>query len=253
MKKPLKIIFVIIAIIIFIIILPIFVLYKNQTVAVLGYHNFTNESSLNEMQINIDKFKKQMSYLKKHRYHTLTLEEMECFLNKTCKIPKKSVLITMDDGYLSNYDLAFPILKEYDFNAVVFYMGVNSKESNNTYMNLDTIKKARIEYPQIEFASHTYDLHHPEDYQLDFETIDKDFIKQDKILHTFYFAYPYGHVSDNFIKALEKNNYKLAFTFGPDKEHRKAKQTDDKYHIPRLNISASIPLWKFKLRLIIPF
>ncbi len=253
MKKYLNKILIIILIINLIIITLFLILYKDQTVAILGYHDFTPDTTQNEMQISTDNFKKQMHYLKKHHYHTLTLKEMECFMNKTCKIPRKSVLITMDDGYQSNYNLAFPILKEYDFNATVFYIGVNYKEKNYTFMNKDTIKMAKDKYPNIEFASHTYNLHEVNDYMLDFDTINKDFKKQNEVLKTSYLAYPYGHVSDNFIKALEKNNYALAFTFGPGKEHRKAKQTDDKYRIPRLNISSSMPLWKFKLRLQMPY
>ena len=32
----------------------------------------------------------------------------------------------MDDGYQSNYDLAFPLLKKYNMNATVFYLGINA-------------------------------------------------------------------------------------------------------------------------------
>ena len=111
----------------------------------------------------------------------------------------------------------------------------------------------RKDYPNIEFASHSYNLHHEMDYLLDYDKINEDFQKQKETIDTKYFAYPYGHVSDNLEKALKANDYRLAFTFGPNKEHRKAKQTDDKYHIPRLNISSSMPAWKFKIRLLMPY
>ncbi len=249
MKK--KVLFVICLILI--IVAGICIIYREQTIAVLGYHDFTSTKSENEMQIEIDKFEKEMKYLKRHHYHTITLKEMECFINKTCTLPRKSILITMDDGYSSNYDLAFSILKKYQFNAVVFYIGTNYNENNSIYMNKAIIEKAQKEYPNIEFASHTYDLHHEEDYLLDYDSINNDFQKQKEVIKTKYFAYPYGHVSKNIEKALQNNNYKLAFTFGPDKEHRKAKQTDDKYHIPRLNISANMPYWKYVIRLLMPF
>lgn len=228
------------------------IIYKDQTITVLGYHDFTNSESTNEMQMKIEKFEKQMKYLKKHHYKTITLKEMKCFMNKTCRLPRKSILITMDDGYYSNYELAFPILKKYNFDAVVFYMGVNYNGENKNYMNEEIIEKSKEEYPNIEFASHSYDLHHEEDYLLDYDKIDADFKEQAKNIKTKYFAYPYGHVSKNLEQALKENNYELAFTFGPGKEHRKAKQTDDKYHIPRLNISSSMPFWKFKVRLLLP-
>lgn len=248
-KKIIKIILIILVIIILFIIL----IYRKQTVAVLGYHNFTNLISEDNMQIEIKKFEKEMKYLKKHNYHTITLEEMSCFINKTCKLPRKSVLITMDDGYQSNYDLAFPILKKYNLNAVVFYLGVNYSSNSSIYMNKKTIEKAKKEYPNIEFASHSYDLHHEENYLLDYDKINNDFKKQENIISTKYFAYPYGNTSKNFEKSLKNNNYSLAFTFGPGKEHRKATQNDNKYYIPRLNISNDMPYWKFVLRLLMPY
>lgn len=233
--------------------IALIIIYKDQTITVLGYHDFTSSESTNEMQMEIANFEKQMKYLKRHHYKTITLKEMECFINKTCHLPRKSILITMDDGYYSNYELAFPILKKYNFNAVVFYMGINYNGGNKNYMDKEIIGKSKKEYPNIEFASHSYNLHHEMDYLLDYDKINEDFKKQKKIIDTKYFAYPYGHTSDNLEKALQENDYRLAFTFGPREEHRKAKQTDDKYYIPRLNISSSMPFWKFKIRLLLPY
>ena len=172
-------------------------LYKDQRITVLGYHDFTEGDSVSNMQMNIKKFDKQMKYLKDHNYNVITLKQMDCFINKTCKIPRKSVLITMDDGYKSNYDLVFKVLKKYNFNGVVFYMGVNYNGENENYMDLKMIKEAKRKYPNIEFASHTYDLHHENDYLLSYEEINNDFKKMNNVIDTKYFAYPYGNVSHN--------------------------------------------------------
>lgn len=250
MKKKLIMIF---SIIVLFITLILIIIYRKQTIAVLGYHDFIVNDSNNGMQINIEKFDKQMKYLKDHNYNTITLKQMDCFINKTCKIPRKSVLITMDDGYKSNYELAFKVLKKYNFNGVVFYMGVNYNGGNENYMDLNMIKEAKRKYPNIEFASHTYDLHHENDYLLSYEEINNDFKKMNNVIDTKYFAYPYGHVSYNIERALKNNDYKLAFTFGPGRNHRKVRQDDDKYHLPRLFISNDMPFWKFVLRLVIPY
>lgn len=250
MKKKLMIVFLFFALLI---VICLILLYKDQRITVLGYHDFTEGDSVSNMQMNIKKFDKQMKYLKDHNYNAITLKQMDCFINKTCKIPRKSVLITMDDGYKSNYDLAFKVLKKYNFNGVVFYMGVNYNGENENYMDLKMIKEAKRKYHNIEFASHTYDLHHENDYLLSYEEINNDFKKMNNVIDTKYFAYPYGHVSHNIEKALKDNNYKLAFTFGPGKNHRKVKLGDDKYHLPRLFISSDMPFWKFILRLVIPY
>lgn len=250
MKKKLMIVFLFFALLI---VICLILLYKDQRITVLGYHDFTEGDSVSNMQMNIKKFDKQMKYLKDHNYNTITLKQMDCFINKTCKIPRKSVLITMDDGYKSNYDLAFKVLKKYNFNAVVFYMGVNYNGENENYMDLNMIKEAKRKYPNIEFASHTYDLHHENDYLLSYEEIDNDFKRMNSVFNTKYFAYPYGHVSKNIEDSLGNNNYKLAFTFGPGRDHRKVRHDDDKYHLPRLFISNDMPFWKFVLRLVIPY
>ncbi len=59
------------------------------------------------------------------------------------------------------------------------------------------IKEAKRKYPNIEFASHTYDLHHENDYLLSYEEINNDFKKMNNVIDTKYFAYPYGNVSHN--------------------------------------------------------
>ncbi len=242
-----------------IILLTLLILYHDQRVAVLGYHAFATPSELDSREevdnliMNVEHFEDQLKYLKKHHYKTLSLEEFYCFMKGTCKIPRKSVLITMDDGYQSNYELAFPLLKKYNMKAVVFCIGENTIGDYPNYMDLDTIKKAQREYPNITFASHSYQLHGAGSIDKGREYLEEDFKKMKEIISTQYFAYPYGASNEEIKQVLKKEHFKLAFGFGPGKEHRKAKKSDDLYKIPRLNISNDMPLWKFKLRLMLPF
>lgn len=223
-------------------------------VAVLGYHAFTEEKNPSDsFMMNIDKFEEQLKYLKKHHYHTLTLQELYEYKQGKITIPAKSVLITMDDGYQSNYDLAFPLLKKYNMHAVVFYIGENIEKENSSYMTLDTIKKVQQEYDNIEIASHSYGLHYEEALKQSKTEIENDFKKMKTIISTDFFAYPYGNYNDTIISVLKEQKYKLAFTFGPGSKHRKMYYFDNNYEIPRLNISNDMPLWKFILRLHLPF
>ena len=88
----------------------IFIYVKDdQEVAILGYHGILPEKmnvSNSEFIINMEDFEKQLQYLQKHNYKTLTLEEFYCWKMKKCKKPHKAVLITFDDGYKNNYDYA---------------------------------------------------------------------------------------------------------------------------------------------------
>lgn len=258
MKKKIVIISGIILLAIICIVATV-ILLQEPKIAVLGYHAFaTTEQKSNEvvadnLTMDIQYFEEQLKYLQSHHYKTLTLEEFYCYLQGEEKIPRKSVLITMDDGYMSNYELAFSLLQKYQMNAVVFVIGGNVEASYEGYMNLETIKKAQSEYPNITFASHSYALHEQGAIDQGIDFVREDFRKMENVLKTQYFAYPFGNYNEDAIQVLKENGYKLAFGFGPGKEHRKATKNEDNYKIPRLNISNDMPFWKFKLRLQLPF
>lgn len=217
--------------------------------AVLGYHSFTKEKSDDQFVMELDQFEEQLKYLKKHNYKTISLDEAyDIFKNKK-KIPRKTVMITFDDGYQSNYDLAFPILKKYKMKAVVFVVGYHAETSKDGYMSLETLNKIKTEYPNVEVASHTYNLHVSGVVGIDKKQLEEDFKKMNDIVDTKYFAYPYGKNDKTTEEVLKDNGYKLAFTFGPGKEHRRAGLEKDLYKIPRLNITNNMPMWKFILRL----
>jgi peptidoglycan/xylan/chitin deacetylase (PgdA/CDA1 family) len=250
MKKYLK---YILLIIIIVIIIVLSIMYYPTKVAILGYHDFTDGLSTNDLQMNINKFDNEMQYLSNHHYQSLTLDDLNCYLNKTCKISKKSVMITMDDGWINELKLAAPILKKYNLNAVIFYVGSNYDHHNSNFMSLSDLNTLKEDYPNIEVASHTYDMHYDNAYLNDYSTLNNDFNKMESIVSTKYFAYPYGFYNDTYIQVLKDNNYNLAFTFGPGKKHRKCTQNDSKYEVPRLNISNSMSFNKFKLRLLMPY
>jgi len=68
-----------------------------------------------------DQFNEQVSYLK--RNHSLvTLEEALAFVDGKSKetTPRCRVLITFDDGYLDNYEIAFPILRSHGAQGLFF-------------------------------------------------------------------------------------------------------------------------------------
>ena len=250
MKKYLKYIMLTI---LGLIIITLVILYYPTKVAILGYHDFTMGESTNDMQINAISFQKEMKYLNDNNYTTLTLDQLNCFLNKTCKIPRKSVMITMDDGWINELKIAAPILKEYNLNAVIFYIGSNISGQNSNFMSESDLAYLHDNYPNIEVASHTFDMHYDTSYLSDYDTLNSDFKKMESVISTSYFAYPYGFYNDTYKSVLKDNDYKLAFTFGPGKEHRKCTINDNIYEVPRLNISNSMSFNKFKLRLLMPF
>ena len=226
---------------------------NKSKVAILGYHSIMPHkinTSGDMLVVDQEKFEKELQLLDKLGYKTLTLDEYYCWKNKTCKIKGKKVLITFDDGYYNNYDYAYSLLKKYHMNATVFIVGEYALANDTIHMNMETINKIYEEYPNVEVASHTYAMHYHSEKKYD-EVMD-DAAKMKELIPSQYFAYPFGDNTDEYIKALKDSGYKMAFTFGPGREHRKSDMKDDNYLVPRLNISNDMPMWKFILRLILP-
>jgi len=89
------------------------------------YHGFTDKKNQECIEnykgnhVNIELFKSQIKYITEN-YNVISLNKYIDFCNKGKKLPPKSIIITIDDGYKSNYTLAFPILKAFDIPATIF-------------------------------------------------------------------------------------------------------------------------------------
>lgn len=268
MKKNVLLLIMLIVLIISIIIL--IYIYREPKIPVLCYHNIATFEEKNNFPseevwtIDVENFEEQLQYLQKNNYKTLTMKEFTDWKSGELNLPFKSVLITFDDGFLSNYQYAFPLLKKYNMNATVFIVGnfiENGKEiwtgNLNDYMSLDLIEKSKQEYPNIEFYSHSYNMH----YQGAIENLKEAEIESDikefnatVIENNDIYCYPFGAYNEKMLNALKNNEYKYAFVFGPtSKEYRKASKEDDNLLIPRLNISSGMNINKFALRLLLPF
>jgi peptidoglycan/xylan/chitin deacetylase (PgdA/CDA1 family) len=91
-----------------------------QTIPILCYHQFTTGRSTDLMIMTRDSFAQQMEYLKANNYRVISLSDLQGFLAASKPVPPRSVVITVDDGFRSAYDIAYPILKSYGFPATFF-------------------------------------------------------------------------------------------------------------------------------------
>jgi len=178
-------------------------------IPVLCYHAFGDDSQVT--YISEKKFREQMQYLKDNSYFTLTLDEFNDFILNKKPIPEHSVLITIDDGYMNNYQIAYPILKELGLNATIFIItnGIN----DGYYMSADQL--VDMSKNGISFGSHT--TNHQQLDKLTYEEQLK--IMQDSktalenILGTKItaFCYPFGKFNENSKKAAKESGYSTAF------------------------------------------
>lgn len=94
---------------------------------VLMYHHF-DDSVTADTVVSGEKFREQMTALKEAGYTAVNLSQLLDFVENGVPLPRRPVLITMDDGYTSNLETAAPILEELDMCATVFVIGINEGE-----------------------------------------------------------------------------------------------------------------------------
>lgn len=202
------------------------------SIPVLNYHFFYNDEIFcNEIFcLHTDRFKEQLEYLKNNHYRVITMKEFIEWIHGNVELPKKSVLITVDDGALGtgthNGNLLIPILEQYKMPATLFLITVWWPKENY-----------QSEYLEIE--SHGYDIHRVGECNLmrieclNHEQLTEDLKHSTNLLDTNHaFAYPYYDSTEDSISVLKELNFDVAFIGG----NRKATRSDNPYLIPRYTI-----------------
>ncbi len=191
-----------------------------QQIPILCYHRFGNGCT-SPLCMPAEVFERQMRYLKDNRYRVISPAELIDFLEYRRPLPKKSVMITIDDGYRSVYNVAYPILKKYGYPATLFiytsYVGVSSKAI--TWQQLRELKNNGFT-----IGSHTI-MHSDLSKQGDDEGDDayrrrlhKELVKSKKIIDqkldqdTYFFAYPFGRANALAVSMARQAGYRLAVT-----------------------------------------
>jgi peptidoglycan/xylan/chitin deacetylase (PgdA/CDA1 family) len=90
-----------------------------QLVPVLVYHNIGPETK-GRLVISARTFEEQMRYLKARGYRVVSLAEFVEFMRGRRQLPRRSVVLSFDDGYRAFKDHAYPVLKELGFTATLF-------------------------------------------------------------------------------------------------------------------------------------
>jgi len=86
----------------------------NTKVTIVMYHYVRDlkNSRFPEIKgLDINLFKGQIAYLKKH-YNFITMEELIDAIDNKTSLPPKAVLLTFDDAYIDHYTHVFPVLVE---------------------------------------------------------------------------------------------------------------------------------------------
>jgi peptidoglycan/xylan/chitin deacetylase (PgdA/CDA1 family) len=90
-----------------------------QLVPILCYHNLGPQTR-GRLVMSASAFEEQMRYLKREGYHVITLRQFLEFTALRRQLPRKTVVLTFDDGWRSFKEFAYPILKELGYPATLF-------------------------------------------------------------------------------------------------------------------------------------
>lgn len=140
---------------------------QTADVAILMYHAFTeNEAETSSVCTLASEFERQLSALRDAGYTSVGYADLIEFVNGKGKLPEKPLLISIDDGYQNNLDLAAPLLEKYGFCANIAVIGVSI--GHTTYKDTDipimphfSLEDARpwIKRGILTVTTHSYDMH----------------------------------------------------------------------------------------------
>ncbi len=135
------------------------------TVPILLYHD-VSETGEGEYIISRENLLLHLDAIKEAGYHTVTFQQMADYVEQGVPLPDKPVALTFDDGYLSNYEIVWPALREREMTATIFVIG--SSMGKDTYKDTGAGIIPHFSYEQaremsdsgvISIQTHTYDMH----------------------------------------------------------------------------------------------
>ena len=195
------------------------------------YHRF-EENKYPSTNIKINDFIEHLKILKKNKIRFINANNFEEELknNKT----QRKVLLTIDDGFASFYQNAWPILKK---EKIPFILFVSTREVGSyNYMNWDQIREINREnFVEIGNHSHTHEYLVDENKDIILADIKKSIsiFKKELGKNSDFFSYPFGEYSVEFKSIIQSLGFKYAF----GQHSGVIDETKNFYELPRYPIN----------------
>ncbi len=130
-------------------------------VTVFIYHRF-GEDRYPTTNVDAEVFREQLAYLLMNNYQVISLQDLVSSLKNDSPLPDKAAVITIDDGYRSTYEVAWPILQSFGYPFTVFLYVQGIDKGYNDYMTWEQIRE--MQAAGVDFQNHTYSHHHLGDW-----------------------------------------------------------------------------------------
>lgn len=188
-------------------------LRDKYVVPIANYHQVNPDGQSNNLlNVSVVHFEEQLSFLKKHKYNVISLDELVSSIVSRKPLPHNSIVLTFDDGVQDNYLHAFPLLKKYGFTATIFVSP--SKVGKKGYLTWEQVRE--MDKAGITFGSHT--LTHAYLPDLPRGGQKKEIFESKKIIerhlgHSInHFCYPKGGFTDEVKTFIRQAGYLSACT-----------------------------------------
>ena len=172
---------------------------KNNASVVLMYHSIGTpvecEVGNSLYCVSVERFREQLGYI-----------------SGVIGSSGHHVTITFDDGDLTNYTQAYPVLKELGLKAYFFILV--GRVGTTGYLSWDQIKELKDNGMIIGSHGMTHKIMAAmNNSELDYEISESKKILEDKLKTSIdYFSIPRGFYNDLIIKKLKDSGYKVIFT-----------------------------------------
>lgn len=206
----------------------IYVEKLKKEIPIIMYHRFIKnegEKGVHGTYLHVDMLEKHFRLLKRMGFETLTFEDLTSKrLIDRFEPGKRYIIITVDDGYKDNHDLLLPLLKKYNFKAVVYAVtgetfnrwDVESKDNPEKVVPLMTPQELKVlsDSGHVEIGGHT--ASHPHLNTLNMKQQEKEIADNKSALETLLekpltsFAYPYGSLNSTTKKLAKASGYVYA-------------------------------------------
>lgn len=190
-------------------------------VPILCYHRFTAGRSTSRMEVSAVEFERQLQWLHDQGWTVIPLKTVLGFVDGRNGVPAKSVAITLDDGYRSQYEVAAPILKRFADPATLFvYTDFVGAGAGMSWTQIEALERGRLLDVQSHSKTHP-DLakrlpgESPGAYEKRLHTevdVPLQVLGRHEISGGMVFAFPYGATNPEVDSVVKAAGYRAAVT-----------------------------------------
>ena len=195
---------------------------RSVSLPILMYHRInvvtsSTPAASQALTVHPADFERQMRWLKRHGYRTVTQREVFDALFRGRPLGPRPILITFDDGYRDVFYRASPVLERLGFRATAYVISGRISRGDPSFLTWPLLKA--LEERGVEIASHT--VHHRDLTSLSAHDALAELTQSRRVLErelghpVQWLAYPFGRFDARVEELARRAGYVLATTTQP--------------------------------------